>query len=499
MRAAEYVRVSTDLQQYSIVNQQVAIAEFARLHSYEIVKTYADAARSGLDIKHRPGLQGLIDDVLSGRSDFQAVLVFDVSRWGRFQDGDEAACYEFLCRRAGITVHYCAEPFPNDGSSASTVLKMLKRMMAAEYSRDLSSKVHAGQCRLVANGFKIGGIAGFGLRRLLLDSKGRAKTVLEEGEHKNLALDRVTYTLGPEEEVRVVREIYSMFLDQNMSRYKIARLLNERGVKYGNFGPWTFYRIELILTHPKYTGCIVFNRTSAKLKGKVVYNPREQWVLRPDSFPAIVSQDVFDRTQAKLNNAVIRRSNEQLLVELREYINAHGKPVPAGAHVGDLASASTYRYRFGGRMQAYEQVQYQPARYSLATLENRRAVAALKLSVLDDLREAFLKAKAHIVVSKMSFRLKGQGTFLLETARSYTTSAGIVRWTVHSRRVTRKCNMVVVRLQPGNACVQDFVLLRQVRKTSWGFWLSDELIERAGRICPGASDVVGAIHKPQET
>ena len=113
--------------------------------------------------------------MLSGRSDFQAVLVFDVSRWGRFQDGDEAACYEFLCRRAGITVHYCAEPFPNDGSSASTVLKMLKRMMAAEYSRDLSSKVHAGQCRLVANGFKIGGIAGFGLRRLLPDSKGRAK------------------------------------------------------------------------------------------------------------------------------------------------------------------------------------------------------------------------------------------------------------------------------------------------------------------------------------
>ena len=44
----------------------------------------------------------------------------------------------------------------------------------------------------------------------------------------------MTYTLGPEEEVRVVREIYSMFLDQNMSRYKIARLLNERGVKYGN-------------------------------------------------------------------------------------------------------------------------------------------------------------------------------------------------------------------------------------------------------------------------
>ena len=82
MRAAEYVRVSTDLQQYSIDNQQAAIAEYAAQHNFEIVRTYADSARSGLDIKHRPGLQSLIDDVLGGHTDFQAVLVFDISRWG---------------------------------------------------------------------------------------------------------------------------------------------------------------------------------------------------------------------------------------------------------------------------------------------------------------------------------------------------------------------------------------------------------------------------------
>ena len=59
------------------------------------------------------------------------ILVFDVSRWGRFQDTDEAACYEFLCKRAGIKVHFCAETLPNDGSLASTFLKLVKRAMAA--------------------------------------------------------------------------------------------------------------------------------------------------------------------------------------------------------------------------------------------------------------------------------------------------------------------------------------------------------------------------------
>src|SRR3974390_2785778 len=111
MRAAEYVRVSTDMQQYSILNQQTAIAEYAASHGFEVVKTYVDAAKSGLDIRHRPGLQLLIDDVLAENADFKAILVYDVSRWGRFQDSDEAACYEFLCRRAKIQVHYCAEPF----------------------------------------------------------------------------------------------------------------------------------------------------------------------------------------------------------------------------------------------------------------------------------------------------------------------------------------------------------------------------------------------------
>jgi DNA invertase Pin-like site-specific DNA recombinase len=165
MRAAEYVRVSTEKQQYSIVNQQSTISAYAQVHGYEIVRTYADPARSGLDLKRRPGLRSLLDDVLNSRADFQAVLVFDVSRWGRFQDNDEAACYEFLCKRSGIKVHYCAEPFSNDDSLASAFLKMVKRTMAAEYLRELSAKVHTGQCRLAALGYKLGGRAGYGLRR----------------------------------------------------------------------------------------------------------------------------------------------------------------------------------------------------------------------------------------------------------------------------------------------------------------------------------------------
>jgi DNA invertase Pin-like site-specific DNA recombinase len=70
--------------------------------------------------------------VESGRADFDCVLVYDVTRWGRFQNLDESAYYEFICQRAGITVHYCADEFENDGSLASFMIKTNKRVGAAD-------------------------------------------------------------------------------------------------------------------------------------------------------------------------------------------------------------------------------------------------------------------------------------------------------------------------------------------------------------------------------
>ncbi len=151
-KAAQYVRMSTEHQQYSTENQGDKIKEYAAHRGIEIIKTYADEGKSGLRIDGRQALQQLIKDVESGPVDFQIILVYDVSRWGRFQDADESAYYEYICRRAGIQVAYCAEQFENDGSPVSTIVKGVKRAMAGEYSRELSTKVFAGQCRLIELG-----------------------------------------------------------------------------------------------------------------------------------------------------------------------------------------------------------------------------------------------------------------------------------------------------------------------------------------------------------
>src|SRR5213593_1941045 len=220
--AAVYVRMSTEHQQYSTSNQMDAIQEYAKRRGMRIVKEYSDEGKSGLSIQGRDSLAQMIQDVQTEAAGFSAILVYDVSRWGRFQDADESAYYEYICRRAGMTVHYCAEQFENDGSPVSTIVKGVKRAMAGEYSRELSSKVFQGACRLVQLGFRQGGTAGFGLRRVLLDQSGQQKTMLKIGEQKSLQTDRVVLVAGPEAEVKTVHWMYQAFTAEGKTESDIA-------------------------------------------------------------------------------------------------------------------------------------------------------------------------------------------------------------------------------------------------------------------------------------
>src|SRR5258707_312160 len=98
---AQYVRMSDKDQRYSIDNQQAAIQEYAVRHGFTVVKTYVDAGKTGVIARNRIGLGDLLKDVVNGNTGYKAVLVYDVSRWGRYPNNDEAAHYEFLCHSSG--------------------------------------------------------------------------------------------------------------------------------------------------------------------------------------------------------------------------------------------------------------------------------------------------------------------------------------------------------------------------------------------------------------
>lgn len=91
MRVAQYVRMSTDHQDCSISYQVAHNASAAVEMACEIVETFADEGISGLELEPREGLRKLIKRVTDGSARFSSILVYDVSRWGRFQNPDEGA------------------------------------------------------------------------------------------------------------------------------------------------------------------------------------------------------------------------------------------------------------------------------------------------------------------------------------------------------------------------------------------------------------------------
>lgn len=143
-RAVQYIRMSTDNQDLSPEMQASAMAAYAAKHAIEIAQTYLDAGRSGLTLQKRPAMRRLLLDVTNPERTFSTILVYDVSRWGRFQDTDASAYYEYHCRLHGCQVHYVQEPFGNPDSPLAALFKGMKRAMAAEFSRELAIKTRAG-------------------------------------------------------------------------------------------------------------------------------------------------------------------------------------------------------------------------------------------------------------------------------------------------------------------------------------------------------------------
>jgi DNA invertase Pin-like site-specific DNA recombinase len=461
LRAAQYVRMSTEHQQYSTENQSDKILEYASRHGMQIVRTYADAGKSGLNIDGRDALQRLIREVESGEADFQFILVYDVSRWGRFQDADESAYYEYICRRKHIQVIYVAEQFENDGSPVSTIVKGVKRAMAGEYSRELSTKVFAGQCRLIELGFRQGGPAGFGLRRVLVDQQGSYKSELSRGEHKSLQTDRVILMPGPDPEVQVVRQIYEWFVQEGLHESAIAGRLNGMGVRTDWGRPWTRGTVHEVLTNEKYIGHNVYNRQSFKLKKKHVVNPPAMWIRKENAFEAIVSAELFYTVQGIMRGRAQRLSNAELIERLRLLYQQRG--CLSGLIIDEtegMPSSTVYAHRFGSLLRAYQAVGFTPLR-DYQYIEINRVLRRLYPRIIEQTESGIRALGASVERDPGTdlLHINGEFSASLVLSRCQTLSSGAKRWKV--RFDTSLCPdiAVVIRLNPQNDAALDYYLL----------------------------------------
>lgn len=474
--AVAYVRMSTDHQKYSTENQLDVLRNYAAIRGFEILRTFEDAGRSGLRLDGREALQSLMGEVTSGRARFKAILVYDVSRWGRFQDADEGAYHEHVCSRAGIQVHYCAEQFENDGSIGSNLLKTVKRVMAGEYSRELSVKVFAGQCRLVELGFRQGGAPGYGLRRMLVDEQGQPKGQLQRGQQKSIQTDRVVLVPGPEDEQATVRWIYNAFVNEGRPEAEIANELNAQGIATDLARPWSRATVHQVLTNEKYIGNNVFNKVSFKLKQRRVSNDRENWVRAEACYEPIVDRALFYRAREIVDDRTRHYSDEELLEALRYVLSQNGtlSGLIIDEYVG-APSSSAYRQRFGSLIRAYRLIGYEPDR-DYGYIEVNRSLREAYPGLIAEVIDGVSSRGGHAVLDSTTdlIRINDELDISLVIARCRTTTSGKSRWVIRLDSGLVPDITIAVRMDESNCSARDYYLLPSIDISSQKLSLAEQ-------------------------
>jgi DNA invertase Pin-like site-specific DNA recombinase len=465
LRAAQYLRVSTDQQKYTMENQAAAVAAYAARRNIMIVSTYSDR-RSGVRIAGREGLQQLIRDVQRGGTGFNCILVYDVSRWGRFPDVDESGYYEFICRRAGINIHYCADDFENDGSFASIIVKTNKRVAAADFSQQLSKKVFLGQCRVTTLGHWRGGPAPYGLRRMLVSENGKPKRLLKFGQQKSLKLEHVVLVPGPASEIKVVRQVFNSFANQRKTRTEIADNLNAKRIKNARGNPWSMLTISNTLRNEVYLGDIIYNRRSQKLGERQVRNPKDMWIRCNNAFRPIISRALFAKAQqvmADLDRGK-ERTDKELIDVLAALRRKHGRlSLKLMLAAKNVPHPSLYTRRFGSVTAAYRRAGFKPRkRYCFDEIaadidEMIRTVAAELITALEKRRaDVVFMPELYLLTINRSLSVA------MSVARSVANGIGTVRsrrWELRKLRYRRADLTLVIRMDNSNSQIQNFYLI----------------------------------------
>jgi hypothetical protein len=333
--------------------------------------------------------------------------------------------------------------------------------MAGEYSRELSAKVFAGQCRLIELGFRQGGPAGYGLRRVLIDQNGSIKAELRRGEHKSLQTDRVILMPGPEEEVRTVNQMYHWFIDEGAFESEIAGRLNSMGLRTDLDREWTRGTVHEVLTNEKYIGNNVYNRTSFKLKKLRVQNSSDMWIKKEGAFEPIVPPEVFYTAQGIIRARAHRYSNEELIERLRTLYQNRG--FLSGLIIDEtdgMPSSLIYAHRFGSLIRAYQMVGFTPDR-DYRYLETNKFLRRFHPEIVSQTESqiALLGGVVRRDPATDLLRVNDEFSISLVLARCRISQSGRLHWKVRFDTSLAPDITVAVRLNQTNEAALDYYLL----------------------------------------
>lgn len=476
--AAQYIRMSTEGQDLSPAVQRQAMSDYAQRHGMCIVATYEDPGRSGLTLRARQSMRRLIRDVADVSCPFELILVYDVSRWGRFFDTDASAYYEYHCRLHGVQVVYVNETFSPEPTPMSALLKNLKRAMAAEYSRELAVKCRAGQSRAIALGYQMGSMPALGFRRVAVSAEGVAKRMLESGERKPSPTDRVRWVAGPAEEIELVRTIFRLYATTKLSMQKIAQILNDEGKRTSKGKRFTEASLGVLFSSEAFIGNFVWGRKDERTG---LRRPAGDPAITrgPASMAPIIDAQTWELVRRKRGDpSKCRASNEEMLRSLRQAFRMEANLRVTHLKALGCPSGSTYRNHFGSFMAAAELAL---GDHTGKKSDVRRRMACtwqLIQRFIDDLVELLRGQEVDAVRLRhqCAFLVEGQTRIVVQALWRSTRPSSQPRWII-KKRDCGDCQYVLFLRMADAQSAEDFVLLTldEYRRSRWRSELTPSL------------------------
>ena len=317
MQAVAYIRMSSDKQEASPAQQRAALKKLAESQGFEIVREYFDKAVSGAGaIKRKQFRQMIVDAEECG--DFEAILTWDVSRFGRF-DSIDAGEWIAPLRRADVKLVTMTEGEIDWSSFTGRLIYSVHTEGANQYLVNLARTTLRGKLASVKEGHYVAASAPYGYDRMLVDEEGRHQQRLKDAGR--LVRPRSWYvTLVPsddEQKVETVRWIFESYGDGLKSYWAVANELNANGVPSPKGGIWSRQHVSRILKNQIYCGDLVWNRSSkhrfAKVSGGDIQtskgvkkseekNAVEDWVVVPNAHQPLISKELFDKVQRRISH-----------------------------------------------------------------------------------------------------------------------------------------------------------------------------------------------------
>ena len=295
--------------------QKKAILGYAHDNGYHITEWFVDFGKSGTTFDQRPEFRRL-RSIVEDRPQFEAVICYDESRWGRAIDPEENTFMRVLFRRRNVEVLLVKTSVDRNNEFAP-MFSAMEGVQASQYSKKLSELILRGAKSNAS--YSNGGTAPYGYNRCAVNTRTGAQRILQDGEWCISGQEKVSWIIGEDSEVAIVRHIFEQRA-KGLACVLIAKDLNHRLVPCPRRGrwknsdqKWSAGTIDSIVKNPAYHGARVYNKNSMSkivakqqgrdLKHSVSYphwrNDESEWIIAEAAHEPIVGPDLWKKANAQ--------------------------------------------------------------------------------------------------------------------------------------------------------------------------------------------------------